>query len=75
MRCGDRDDVKRNLHANLETEGWVGPESEHLAGKVRLLTNALQLETELRVRRWITGYLRELQEGVKRARIDEEREW
>lgn len=74
VRYGDRDDVRRNLMANYSTEGWMGPESSHHAGKKEALERLLESEPEPRVREWLNLYIGRLRWSIDRARTEEERD-
>ena len=72
VRYGDREGVKRNLIANFSTEGWSGPESQHLEGKKKKLLKYETGETNNNVLRWIDEYVEILDQRIKQARIEEE---
>jgi hypothetical protein len=74
-RYGDRDDVRRNLSANFETEGWSGPESAHCEAVKRDLEEFAWGETDPKVLRWINDHIRGLDWRIEQANIREEREY
>ncbi len=72
VRYGDRDDVKRNLLGNFETEGWSGPSSEHHQRKKENLTNFLENEKNKLVIEWVQEYISYLNRRIKEDKADEE---
>jgi hypothetical protein len=60
--------------ANFSTEGWTGPESLHLQNKKQKLLDFREEEDNKNVRRWIDGYVSQLEQRIEQARIIEERE-
>ena len=75
IRYGEREDVRRNLHANLGTEAWSGPASAHYEGKRRSLETLKDGETNRHIRRWLDEEIQSLQHRVEREKIFEEREF
>lgn len=75
IRYGHRDDVRRNLAANFSTEGWSGPATQHLAGKIEWLRQQRTNETERNVLRWIDEYITSLEQEREMERVREEREF
>jgi hypothetical protein len=74
VRYGSRKDVQRELRANYSTEGWTGSESLHYEGKKMTLLQFKKAETNDNVKQWLDEYISILEMGIKRARIEEERE-
>jgi hypothetical protein len=74
VRYGDRKDVRNELAANFSTEGWMGPESSHLAAKKQYLLNFKAQETNRNVRRWIDGYVAIIDKEIHHAQVREERD-
>lgn len=73
VRYGHRDDVRRNLQANFNSEGWTGDESAHLTQKLQHLLRYRSREPNDGVLSWLDEYVEYLRERIKRARIEEER--
>ena len=74
VRYGEREEVRRNLSANLSTEGWLGPESVYLREKRQQLLKFRENEENSNVRLWIDEYVAELDQRIRGAEITEERE-
>ncbi len=74
IRFGKRDDVKKNLRANFDAEGWVGPMSLHIESKKAGLLNRRETETEPNVIRWLDEYVEELDARIAAALVEEERQ-
>jgi len=74
IRYGNRDDVRRNLMANFSTEGWTGPESEHLEEKRKGLLAVRATEENRNVNDWIDDYVSDLRNRIALAQDREERE-
>ena len=75
VRYGQREDVRRNLHANYATESWTGERSLHLESKKNKLLRIKEDEDNVNVKQWLNEFIDELEEDIERARIDEEREF
>lgn len=75
VRYGDREDVRRNLHANFGTEVWWGPASAHYEGKRQSLEALRNGETNRKVRLWLDESIQSLEHQVKQEKIFEEREF
>lgn len=73
VRYGHRKDVRSNLHANLSTEVWTGPESNHYQGKKRWLEDLRKKETNPNVLRFVDEFTDSLNHRIEAARIEEER--
>lgn len=74
VRYGAREDVRNNLMANFSTEGWTGPESNHLQGTLEKLRTWKKDETNANVLKWLDDYIASVERRLERARIEEERE-
>ena len=74
MRYGDREDVRRNLIANLSSEAWWGPESGHHRQKLDTLRDWRKSEGDPNVIRWLDEYAAVVESRIERARHEEERE-
>ena len=75
IRYGQREDVRRNLSANYSTEGWKGELSLHLETKREKLIDIKALENNANVKRWLDGYIDDLEADIAHAKIEEEREF
>jgi len=75
IRHGDREEVRNELIANFDTEGWVGLESGHYSGKGQRLRALLDVEQHPVVRAWLTEYLEYLDRRIGRAKVSEERDF
>ncbi len=73
VRYGSREDVRRNLMANLSSEGWSGSASSHFEAKKRVLVELRKQEDNRNVLRWIDEYVTALSRDIERERISEER--
>ncbi len=73
-RYGDREDVRRNLHANYGTEGWIGPESAHYADQLAEAQRLMEQETSESAKRWLEERVHHLDDWMRRAQIAEERD-
>ena len=79
VRYGDREAVRANLRANYAIEVSWGPESLHLDRKkqelLRIRAAEVNAENNINVKQWIDRYVEELDEGIERAKIREERQF
>ena len=75
VRYGQREDVRRNLRANYSTESWTGERSLHLESKKDKLLRIKEDEDNVNVKQWLNEFIDDLEEDIKHARIDEEREF
>ena len=75
VRYGQREDVRRNLHANYSTESWTGERSLHLESKKDKLLRIKADEDDKNVKQWLNEFIDQLEEDIEHARIDEEREF
>ena len=73
VHYGDREDVRRELRANFSSEGWSGPASEHYHERKQFLLELKEVETNVKVKRWINEYISLVTEQTKLARIEEEK--
>jgi hypothetical protein len=73
VRYGDRDDVRRNLIANFQTEGWMGNMSDHYAKKRANLLGILEHETNRNVQLWLEDFSDSLQKSLEWSQGVEER--
>ena len=79
VRYGERETVQANLRADYAIEVSWGPESLHLDQKkqklLRIREAEVNAENNANVKRWVDRYVEELDEGIERAKIREEREF
>jgi hypothetical protein len=75
VRYGDREDVRRNLHANFGTEFWSGPASQHYAAKKKGLEDFRANEKDRNVLRWLDESIDSLTYRIEAERVNEEREF
>ena len=75
VRYGQREDVRRNLHANYATESWTGERSLYLESKKDKLIRIKTDEDNANVKQWLNEFIDELEEDIEHARIEEEREF
>ena len=73
VRHGSDQRVREELRANFSTEGWVGPESQHLSAKRSWLLGLREQETEPNVLNWIDEYSAEIDRRAEFVREFEER--
>ena len=73
IRYGEREEVRRNLMANLSTESWWGPASLHLEKKKQTLLEFKENEHEVVVRKWVDEYTQIIDQEIEREKIREER--
>lgn len=73
VRYGGQEDVRNELMANFETEGWSGPESAHLAAKRQMLLEFSKGEANANVKRWVDEFVGSLDRRIEQAKIEEER--
>ena len=74
LQYGHDPEVRNALRGNFSTEGWGGPESEHLGGKISWLRDLRAQETNPNVLKWIDEYVAQLDQRAEYARQREERE-
>lgn len=74
VRYGAREDVRNNLRANFSTEGWSGPTSDYLAGKVASLKKFAETESDANVLLWVNEYVAFLEQDRTHALVREERD-
>jgi len=75
IRYGDREDVRRNLHANFGTEFWSGPASAHYQAKRERVAATRAKESEPNVLRWLDEALDSIDFRIEQELIHEEREF
>ncbi len=73
-RYGDRDDVRRALFRNFESEGWRGPPSQHVQDKIEAVKRWLADTHNENVERWLSAYLNSLESRLEHELVQEERE-
>ena len=73
VRYGQNHEVRASLRANFSSEGWTGPESQHLASKLAWLQDLRGQETATNVLIWIDEYSEETAARAGFARQEEER--
>lgn len=73
IRYGDREDVRRNLHANFFSEGWSGPASLHHKKQLDKILPFRDTETNQNVIRWLDEYIEQRKQAIEQARTEEER--
>lgn len=72
IRYGARQQVRNALQSNFSTEGWVGPTSQHLSGKLAWLHDLRIQETHPNVLKWIDEFSTDLECRIDFARQEEE---
>lgn len=70
---GHRDDFKRSLSLNLDTEIWTGSETEHYSAKKEEIEALAKGESDPGVLEWLGYYLKQTERNLERARREEER--
>ncbi|CAM2005662.1 hypothetical protein [Acanthopleuribacter pedis] len=75
IRYGERDDVQRNLHANVSSGSWVGSASDYYQNKKNHFAELLKDQQNPNVRRFYSDFLSSLNDEIKRAKDEEERLW
>lgn len=73
VRYGNREDVRRNLKANLSSGGWSGSASLHYEKKKKDLLSYKKEENNKYVRLWIDEYVTSIDQDIQREKIEEER--
>jgi hypothetical protein len=73
VQYGERDDVRRNLLANFQTEGWMGEMSVHYEKKRDRLVEIRALESDPKVRRWLQDFIDGLDKTIEWSKGQEER--
>lgn len=71
---GDRDDFKRDLSLNLDSERWAGSETDHYLARKKKIEGLAAGEQDPRVREWLQYYLKQTERNLERARQEEERD-
>ena len=70
---GHRDDFKRSLSLNLDSEIWTGSETDHYLARKKKIAELEAGETDPGVLEWLGYYLRQTERNLERARREEER--
>ena len=70
---GDRQEVKRFLSMNFDTESWFGSEVAHYTEKKQQFEDIRRKETDTNVLSWLDYYIDSLDDSIKRAKGFEER--
>lgn len=65
-RYGGIEQVRRSLHANIFSEAWSGPASEHYRRKLAALEIHLAVETNENVRIWLNEHREQLERSIER---------
>lgn len=73
-RYGTIEHVRRSLHVNNFSEGWVGPASEHYRQKLAALDAHFEVETNENVRMWLKEHREQLERSIEREAERELRE-
>jgi hypothetical protein len=74
VRYGNRDDVRRGLKYNLQSEGWMGSAVAHYTTKRDRLVALLKQEDNENVRKWLNEYIDDVNLQIERSKIQEERD-
>jgi hypothetical protein len=74
IRYGNREDVRRALHSNLQSEGWMGSAVAHYTSKRDRLVALLKQEKNENVRRWLNEYIDDVNSLIEGSKIQEERD-
>ena len=72
LQYGYDPEVRSALRGNFSTEGWAGPESEHLRSKITWLRDLRDEETNPNILKWIDEYIAQLDRRAEFARQREE---
>lgn len=74
-RYGDDERVRDSLFSHFWAGGWSGPASKHYRRKRDSARGWLENKSSPRVIRWVEDYVEYLGHDIKRAEIEEEREF
>ena len=74
VRYGNIKGVTEALRVAYANEGWAGSESEHFTRKRDHYLRIRNEESDARVISWLDEYIEYLEDMIRRARIEEERE-
>jgi len=74
IHFGNRDDVRRNLVANLDTESFSGSASLHYSSKKEIIEKFKESESHPEILRWADWYISMLEKDIKHEKNKEERE-
>lgn len=73
-RYGEDERVKNSISANFGSEGFSGPQSLHYANKVETVKRFAELHKDSKnIQKWANGEIGYLNERIKAARLNEER--
>ena len=75
IHFGNRDDVRRNLIANLDTEVFSGSASSHYSSKKAILNKFKESESHFNILSWADWYVSILEKDIERGKAKEEREF
>ncbi len=75
IHFGNRDDVRRNLIANLDTEVFSGSASSHYSSKKAILNKFKEFESHFNILSWADWYVSILEKDIERGKAKEEREF
>jgi hypothetical protein len=73
-RYGDNIEVRRELLVSYIGGGWTGPESLHHEKKKNKLIELGKREDNLNLNLWISEFIKYLDDRIKDARLEEERD-
>lgn len=75
-KYGDRKRVLNAVNANLWTEGYSGPASQHYAKKLEDIKRFKALnQASVNIQNWANDYIPGLEQRVEQSKLEEEREW
>jgi hypothetical protein len=72
-RYGSTEEVRRAVHANCHTEGWVGPASAHHEQKRDHFVHLRHSERDANVKRWLDEEIEDLSRIISKEQMEEER--
>jgi len=74
IRYGGLIKVRNNLYANFGTGSWSGPTSNYLNRKREIAVAFRKDETHPNVKKWLDDYIDNLEQGIQKEKISEERD-
>ena len=74
VQYGNIEGVPAALRSTYLNEGWTGPRSEHFTRRRDHYLRIRNEESDVRVISWLDEYIEYLEDMIRRARIEEERE-
>jgi hypothetical protein len=74
IKYGDREDVRRNLHANFFSEGWSGKASDHHQSRLNAILPLRASETDPKVLKWLDEYIDRRKKSIENSKTGEERD-